>query len=65
MWWSRESRVRYETIEVRNRSELELKLDIKEWKISCSRESEKAWKLLQGKVENTVVTCKVATLFPH
>ena len=37
MWWSRESRVSYETIEVRNRSELELKSDIKEWKISCSR----------------------------
>ena len=37
MWWSRESRVKYETIDVRNRSELELKLDIKEWKILCSR----------------------------
>ena len=29
-------RVSYETIEVRNRSELELRPDIKEWKISCS-----------------------------
>ena len=37
MWWSRESRVSSETIEVRNRSELELKLDIKERNILCSR----------------------------
>ena len=29
--------MRYETIEVRNRSELELRLDIEEWKILCSR----------------------------
>ena len=33
MWWSRESRCELRNNNVRNQSELELKLDIKEWKI--------------------------------